>query len=119
MAQVVEVPELEPWFLVHWREPDRPDVLMEFETQEEAVSALSAAFAEMVVRIDEEMDQFPITVCSALTMLEDPVLRDALAAWDAQLSDLEARTYRVMDDLFLEGTSPMLRPRRTPPPEPS
>jgi hypothetical protein len=74
MAQVVEVPELEPWFLVHWRSTTHPDVLMEFETQDEAEGALCAAFAEMAVRAGDEIDVLPMTVCPGLTMLEQPEL---------------------------------------------
>src|SRR5919204_108745 len=47
MAQVLEVPELESWFLLQWRDPERPDILMEFGTQEEAEQALAAAFAAL------------------------------------------------------------------------
>jgi hypothetical protein len=100
VAQVVEIPELEPWFLVHWRSSTRPDVLMEFETQNEAEGALRAAFAETSVRAGDEVDVPPMTVCSALTMFEGPELRDALARWDAQLVELESRTRRTMQDLF-------------------
>jgi hypothetical protein len=32
VAQVVEIPELQPWFLVHWPSTTHPDGLMEFET---------------------------------------------------------------------------------------
>ncbi len=105
MAQVVEVPELEPWFLVHWRSSTRPDVLMEFETQNEAEGALRAAFAEISVRAGDEVDVLPMTVCSALTMFEEPELRDALARWDAQLVELESRTRRTMQDLFPKRAS--------------
>ena len=116
MAQVVEVPELEPWFLVHWRAPGHPDVLMEFETQDEAEGALCTAFAEMVVELDQAPDRLPITVCSAMAMMDDPALRAALAVWDAQLANLDATMDRMMDDLFLEGTPPILRPGRSSPP---
>lgn len=97
MAQILEVPELESWFLVHWRDPERPAVLMEFETQEEAEDALCAAFAEMTSRLDEDTDGFLITVCPTLTMLEDTALRDALATWDAQLAELDEIAQRTMD----------------------
>jgi hypothetical protein len=100
MAQVVEVPELEPWFLVQWRSTTHPDVLMEFETHDEAEGALRAAFEEIAVGAGDEIDVLPMTVCPALTMLEEPALRDALARWDAQLAVLESRTRRTMEDLF-------------------
>ena len=97
MAQLLEVPELESWFLVQRRDPEHPAVLMEFETQEEAEDALCAAFAELTVRMDDETEGFLITICPALTMLEDPALRDALAVWDAQLEELDATMQRMMD----------------------
>lgn len=97
MAQVVEVPELESWFLVHWRDSEHPAVLMEFETREEAEDALCAAFAEMTIRLDEDTARLPITVFPALTMLEDPALSRALASWDAQLAELDAIAQRTMD----------------------
>jgi hypothetical protein len=100
MAQVVEVPELEPWFLVHWRSTTHPDVLMEFETQDEAEGALSAVFAEMAVRPGDDFEVLPMTVCPGLTMLEQPELRDALARWDAQLTELESRSLATMEALF-------------------
>ena len=105
MAQVVEIPELQPWFLVHWPSTTHPDVLMEFETQDEAEAALGAAFAEIAVRGDKELDVLPMTVCPALAMLEGPELRDALARWDAQLVELESRTRSKMDDLIPKRTS--------------
>ena len=105
MAQVVEIPELQPWFLVHWPSTTHPDVLMEFETQDEAEAALRAAFAEIAVGGDKELDVFPMTVCAALTMLEEPQLRDALARWDAQLVELESRRRSTMDDLFPKRAS--------------
>ena len=105
VAQVVEIPELQPWFLVHWPSTTRPDVLMEFETQDEAEAALRAAFTEMAFGGDKELDVFPMTVCPALTMLEEPQLRDALARWDAQLVELESRTRSTMDGLFPKRAS--------------
>jgi hypothetical protein len=105
VAQVVEIPELQPWFLVHWPSTTHPDVLMEFETQDEAEAALRAAFAEIAVGADQELDVLPMTVCPALTMLEEPPLRDALARWDAQLMELESRTRSTMDDLFPKRAS--------------
>jgi hypothetical protein len=105
MAQVVEVAELEPWFLVDWRSTTRPDVLMEFETQDEAEGALRAAFAEMAVRAGDEIDVLPMTVCPALTMLEEPELRDALARWDAQLAELESSTRNTIEDLLPKRAS--------------
>jgi hypothetical protein len=105
VAQVVEIPELQPWFLVHWPSTTHPDVLMEFETQDEAEAALRAAFAEIAVGGGKQIDVFPMTVCPALTMLEEPELRDALARWDAQLVELESRTRSTMDGLFPKRAS--------------
>jgi hypothetical protein len=105
VAQVVEIPELQPWFLVHWPSTTRPDVLMEFETQDEAEAALRAAFAEIAVGGDKQIDLLPMTVCPALTMLEGPELRDALARWDAQIMELESRTRSTIDDLFPKRAS--------------
>jgi hypothetical protein len=105
MAQVLEVPELHPWFLLHWRSTTHPDVLMEFETQDEAEGALRAAFAEIAVGAGDEVDVLPMTVCPAFTMLEEPELRDALARWDAQLVELESRTLATMEDLFPKRAS--------------
>ena len=105
MAQVVEIPELQPWFLVHWPSTTHPDVLMEFETQDEAEAALRAAFTEIAVGADQQRDVFPMTVCAALTMLEEPQLRDALARWDAQVVELESKRRSTMDDLFPKRAS--------------
>ena len=105
MAQVVEVPELQPWFLVHWRSPGQPDVLMEFETQEEAEDALHTTFAEIAVSTGDDVDVLPMTVCSALTMFDKPELRDALWRWDAQLAQLEARMKRTIPDVFPKRAS--------------
>jgi hypothetical protein len=105
MAQVVEVPELHPWFLLHWRSTVRPDVLMEFETQDEAEHALRVVFAEMSVGSGDEVDVLPMTVCPALTMLEEPALRDALARWDSQLAKLESSARNTMKDLLPKRAS--------------
>jgi len=105
MAQVVEVPELHAWFLLHWRSTTHPDVLMEFETQDEAEHALRVVFAEMAVGSGDEVEVLPMTVCPALTMLEEPELRDALARWDAQLVTLESTTRRTMEDLLPKRAS--------------
>jgi hypothetical protein len=112
MSQVIEVPELESWFLLHWRDPERPDVLMEFETQDEAEGALAAAFAEMTIRLDEGPTQLPMTVCSVLTMLENDVLRSALATWDAQVEELEVSVQRTMRELSARGVSARARTSR-------
>jgi hypothetical protein len=106
MAQVLEVPELESWFLLQWRGPDRPEILMEFETQEEAERALAAAFAELAVRLHEGIAPPSMRVYPALTMLEDPKLRDALAAWDAQMEEFDATARRTLSEVFPGGIGP-------------
>lgn len=111
VAQVIEVPELESWFIVDWLDRQAPAVLMEFATQDEAEEALSAAFAEMVIELDEDRPIRPFTLCSVLTMLRDPALRRALAAWDTQIAELDASSNQVMDELFLGKTPPILRSR--------
>jgi hypothetical protein len=110
MAQVLELPEIQAWFLVH-DDPVRPHVLMEFERRDEAEDALCAAFAETLI---EGLDagRLRITICSAPEMLDDPLLRDALAAWDAQLTELDTATRRIEDDLYLGRDAPILRPGR-------
>jgi hypothetical protein len=110
MAQVVELQELEAWFLIHW-DPVHPDVLMEFETRDEAEGALCTAFADSLIGGNLEVRRLQLTICSALEMLEDPLLRDALAAWDAQLLELDTATRGIEEDLFLSG-GPILRPGR-------
>jgi hypothetical protein len=96
MAQVIEVPELESWFLVHWPDSEHPAILMEFETQDEAEDALSVAFADMTIELNGDTAPVPITVFPALTLLEDPTLRLALASWDAQLQELDEIVQRTM-----------------------
>lgn len=115
MAQVIEVPELESWFLIHWRSPERPDVLMEFETQDQAEDALAAAFAEITVRIDDGAAHLPITVCSVLTMLQDETLRTALAVWDAQLEELDATVQRTVNQMSPDAGTRSSAPRRPSP----
>ena len=105
MAEVVEVPELHPWFLLHWRSTTHPDVLMEFETHDEAEGALRAAFEEIAVGAGDDVEVLPMTVCPALTMLEDPALREALARWDGQLAQLEASARNTMQHLFPKRAS--------------
>jgi hypothetical protein len=105
VAQVVEIPELQPWFLVHWPSTTQPDVLMEFETQEEAEDALHATFAEIAASAGDEVDILPMTVCSALTMFEKPELRDALWRWDAQLAELESRMLRTIHEVYPKRAS--------------
>lgn len=115
MAQVLEVPELESWFLLQWRDPERPDILMEFGTQEEAEQALAAAFAELAVRLHEGIAPPPMRVYPVLRMLEEPKLRDALAVWDAEMEEFAATAQRTISDVFSGGTGTGTKPRRKKP----
>jgi len=84
MSAVMEVPQLESWFLVDWRNAGRPGVLMEFRTREEAAAAMRAALEDAA---RAEPWRFRLTVRSALTMMRDPELREALAAWDLEFAE--------------------------------
>jgi hypothetical protein len=84
MPAVVEAPQIESWFLVDWLSAGRPGVLMEFRTREEARTAMRAALGD-AARTDQW--RFRLTVRSALAMMQDPELRDALAAWDLQFAE--------------------------------
>jgi hypothetical protein len=57
---------------------------MEFATRTEAEAALRAAFAD-ASRVAGFA--FRLTVRSGLAMLEDPGLREALAAWDLEFAE--------------------------------
>jgi hypothetical protein len=85
MAAVIEVPQLDSWFLIDWPDAGRPSVLMEFETKAEADTALRAAIADV-----SREDRFGVglAVRSGLAMLADPDLRDALTAWDLEFSEI-------------------------------
>ena len=115
MARLAESPQAEPWFLVH-RDGLHPDVLMEFDTEEEAVTALCTAWVDRLAERGPSADGPRITVVSAADMFEDPSLRRALATWDEQVVELEASTVTVMEELFHAGGPPILRPGRGPGP---
>jgi hypothetical protein len=83
MAAVIEVPQLESWFLVDWPDSGPPGVLMEFATKGEADSALREAFGDVTRRPGTP---FRLIVRSALAMMEEPELRRALADWDLEFS---------------------------------
>ena len=85
MSAVIEVPQLESWFLIDWPEAGRPSVMMEFGTRAEAEAAQLAAFGDAG---RAPGSAFRLTIRSALAMLEDAELREALAAWDLEFSDL-------------------------------
>ena len=83
MSAVIEVPQLDSWFLVDLPGAGTPSVFMEFATRAEAEAALHAAFRDGGGR---EAVAFRLVVRSALAMLEDPELREALTAWDLEFS---------------------------------
>jgi len=83
MSAVIEVPQLDSWFLLDWPGAGTPSVLMEFGTQAEAEAALRAAFGDTA---HEEGFAFRLTVRSAIAMLQDPELREALALWDLEFA---------------------------------
>jgi hypothetical protein len=83
MSAVIEVPQLDSWFLLDWPGAGRPSVLMEFGTRAEAEAALRAA---LVDASRGDGFAFRLTVRSGLSMLEDPEVREALAAWDLEFS---------------------------------
>ncbi len=93
MSAVVEVPQLESWFLLDWPSAGSPGVLMEFRTRAEAEDAMRAALGD-VARGDRW--GLGLTVRSALAMLQDGELREALAAWDLEFAGGSAG--RAADD---------------------
>ena len=115
MSQVVQMPRREPWFLVQ-RDGVDPDVLMEFDTREDAMDALCRAWADRLAQRGPDADGLRITVFSVTEMFADGSLRRALEAWDEQVVELEAETVSVMEELFLGGDPPILRPGRRPGP---
>jgi hypothetical protein len=84
MSAVIEVPQLDSWFLVDWPDPGRPSVLMEFETKAEADTALRVALRDAA---RAERFGVGLAVRSGLAMLADPELREALTAWDLEFSE--------------------------------
>jgi hypothetical protein len=84
VAAVIEVPQLESWFLVDWPATGSPAVMMEFDSKSEADAALRAAVGDSA---GADGLAFSLTVRSALAMLEDPGLRAALAAWDLEFAE--------------------------------
>ena len=116
MTPLAEPTHPEPWFLVR-RDGVEPDVLMEFDTREEAEEALCSASVELLITPDPETARLPIAIYAAGEMFDDPTLTDALAIWDAQVEELEIEIVQAMDDLILGETPPILRSnRRSPPP---
>lgn len=85
VSGVIEVPQLESWFLLDWPDAGSPSVIMEFETRAEAERALRAAFQD-AAHADEW--GLRLTVRSALAMLEQLELREALRAWDLEFAHL-------------------------------
>ena len=119
MTPLVEPTHPETWFLVR-RDGLGPDVLMEFDSRQEAEDALCSASVELLITLDADADAdgegFPIAIYTAGEMLDDPTLTDALALWDAQVEQLEIEIVQAMDDLILGETPPILRPGRRSPP---
>jgi len=85
MSLVTEVPQLECWFLLDWPDAGSPSVLMEFDTRAEAERALHAAFRDAA---HAERWALRLTVRSALAMLEQVELREALRTWDLEFARL-------------------------------
>ena len=85
VSAVVEVPQLESWFLLDWPDVGGPSVLMEFETRDEAEAARRAAFRDAS---RSDCLTLRLFVRSALAMFEERELREALAAWDLEFSDV-------------------------------
>ena len=114
MSQAVTAPRSEPWFLVH-RDGALPDVVMEFETKEEAEDALCATWVDRIAERGPDADALRITIFSVSEMFEDPSLRRALETWDEHVVQLEVQSTNVMEQLFLGGdAAPILRPGRGP-----
>jgi hypothetical protein len=84
MSAAIEVPQLESWFLLDWPDAGPPGVLMEFGTRAEAERAMRAAFGEAA---GGDRWRLRLTVRSALAMLADSELREALAAWDLEFGE--------------------------------
>jgi hypothetical protein len=84
VSALIEVPQLESWFLVDWPDAGPPGVIMEFKTRAEAERALHAAFRDAAYSDESRLS---LTVRSALAMLEQSQLREALAAWDLEFAD--------------------------------
>jgi hypothetical protein len=115
MSQRAESSQPEPWFLVH-RDELHPDVLMEFDAREEAVTALCRAWVDGLAEPGTGADGLRVTVFSETEMFEDPPLRRALARWEEEVVELEANTVTVMEEMFHAGGPPILRPGRRPGP---
>ena len=111
MSQVAPSPQRDPWFLVR-RDELLPDVVMEYDSREEAEDALCQAWVDRLAEGGLDVDALRITIFSAVEMFEDPALRRALTVWDQQVVELEVETASLMDELFLGGDPPILRPGR-------
>ena len=85
---------------------------MEYDSKEEAEDALGQAWVDRLAEGGIDADGLRITIFSAVEMFEDPALRRVLAVWDEQVVELEVETASVMEELFLGGDPPILRPRR-------
>lgn len=85
MSLAIEAPQLECWFLLDWPCAGAPSVIMEFETRADAERAQRAAFRDTA---HAERWALSLTVRSALAMLEQLELREALRAWDQEFAHL-------------------------------
>jgi hypothetical protein len=111
MTPLVQPTNAGPWFLVR-RDGSQRDVLMEFDTKDEAEDALCSASVELLVTADASPDGSDLAIVSAAEMFDDPALNAALAVWDAHVEELEIQIVQAMDDLVLGETPPILRPGR-------
>jgi hypothetical protein len=85
MSRVLETLELESWFLVQWPRGERPRVIREFDSRAEAEWALAISLGDVAIRIEAGLSWAQLTLRSALSMLEDAELREALAEWDTAI----------------------------------
>jgi hypothetical protein len=82
MRELIDVAELESWFLVQWPRGERPQVIREFGHRAEAEEALAVSVGATAIRIDRGLRWLQLTLRSSLSMLENAELREALAEWD-------------------------------------
>jgi hypothetical protein len=82
MNGLVDVVDLESWFLVQWVRGERPRVIREFDDRTEAEHALAINLGDTAIRIDRGLMWLQLTLRSSLSMLESAELREALAEWD-------------------------------------
>jgi hypothetical protein len=86
MSDILDLVELESWFLVQWPPGERARVVREFDSRTEAEQALAVNLGETAIRIDRGLRWLQLTLRSSLAMLENAELREALAEWDMSRS---------------------------------